>query len=82
VVPEVQGVVRVSEDGSYVYFVAKGVLRGGAANGRERKLLRVEITCMCMSVTQLMLRAVLRSSRHSQVEDETTGLCVGCGTLR
>jgi hypothetical protein len=25
---EVQGVIGVSEDGSYVYFVAKGVLSG------------------------------------------------------
>jgi hypothetical protein len=30
--PEVQGVARVSEDGSHVYFVAKGVLTG--ANGQ------------------------------------------------
>jgi hypothetical protein len=28
--PEVQGVARVSEDGSHVYFVAKGVLTSGA----------------------------------------------------
>jgi len=31
--PEVEGVARVSEDGSHVYFVAKGVLTGGQANG-------------------------------------------------
>ncbi len=34
--PEVQGVARVSQDGSHVYFVAKGVLTQGAnAQGRE-----------------------------------------------
>jgi hypothetical protein len=34
--PEVQGVVRVSEDGSHVYFVAKGVLtQGPDAEGDE-----------------------------------------------
>ncbi len=33
--PEVQGVARVSEDGSHVYFVAKGVLSGRNAEGRE-----------------------------------------------
>ncbi len=33
--PEVQGVARVSEDGSHVYFVAKGVLSGSDAEGRE-----------------------------------------------
>ena len=34
--PEVQGVVRVSEDGSHVYFVAKGVLTAGRnAEGNE-----------------------------------------------
>jgi hypothetical protein len=32
--PEVQGVVRISEDGSHVYFVAKGVLAGVNAEGR------------------------------------------------
>ncbi len=31
--PEVQGVVRVSEDGSHVYFVAKGVLTGKNTEG-------------------------------------------------
>jgi hypothetical protein len=31
--PEVQGVVRISEDGSHVYFVAKGVLTGTERNG-------------------------------------------------
>ena len=31
--PEVQGVVRISEDGSHVYFVAKGVLAGANAEG-------------------------------------------------
>jgi hypothetical protein len=30
--PEVQGVARVSEDGSHVYFVAKGVLTGSQTN--------------------------------------------------
>jgi hypothetical protein len=30
---EVQGVVQISEDGSYVYFVANGVLGDGAADG-------------------------------------------------
>ncbi len=34
--PEVQGVARVSQDGSHMYFVAKGVLTQGAnAQGRE-----------------------------------------------
>jgi len=33
--PGVQGVVRVSEDGSHVYFVAKGVLAGKNGEGRE-----------------------------------------------
>jgi hypothetical protein len=33
--PEVQGVVRVSEDGTHVYFVAKGVLSGANAEGSE-----------------------------------------------
>ncbi len=33
--PEVQGVARVSEDGTHVYFVAKGVLSGRNAEGRE-----------------------------------------------
>ncbi len=33
--PEVQGVARVSEDGTHVYFVAKGVLSGANAEGRE-----------------------------------------------
>jgi hypothetical protein len=33
--PEVQGVARVSQDGSHVYFVAKGVLSGRNAEGRE-----------------------------------------------
>jgi hypothetical protein len=33
--PEVQGVARVSEDGSHVYFVAKGVLSGRNAEGGE-----------------------------------------------
>jgi hypothetical protein len=33
--PEVQGVARVSEDGSHVYFVARGVLTGPDAEGRE-----------------------------------------------
>jgi hypothetical protein len=32
--PEVQGVVRVSEDGSRVYFVARGALAGANAEGR------------------------------------------------
>ncbi|MGH2880828.1 MAG: hypothetical protein ACRDK4_14630 [Solirubrobacteraceae bacterium] len=32
--PEVQGVVRISEDGSHVYFVAKGLLAGANAEGR------------------------------------------------
>lgn len=31
--PEVQGVVRISQDGSHVYFVAKGVLTGTEKNG-------------------------------------------------
>lgn len=31
--PEVQGVVRISEDGSHVYFVARGVLAGANAEG-------------------------------------------------
>jgi hypothetical protein len=31
--PEVQGVARVSEDGSHVYFVAKGVLTGANGEG-------------------------------------------------
>ncbi len=33
--PMVQGVARVSEDGSHVYFVAKGVLGGRNAEGSE-----------------------------------------------
>jgi hypothetical protein len=33
--PMVQGVARVSQDGSHVYFVAKGVLSGKNAEGRE-----------------------------------------------
>lgn len=33
--PEVQGVARVSEDGSHVYFVAKGVLASRNAEGKE-----------------------------------------------
>jgi hypothetical protein len=33
--PEVQGVVRISEDGSRVYFVAKGMLGGSNAEGHE-----------------------------------------------
>ncbi len=33
--PEVQGVARVSEDGTHVYFVAKGVLSGANAEGGE-----------------------------------------------
>jgi hypothetical protein len=33
--PEVQGVARVSEDGTHVYFVAKGVLSGANAEGSE-----------------------------------------------
>jgi hypothetical protein len=33
--PEVQGVARVSEDGTHVYFVAKGVLSGRNAEGGE-----------------------------------------------
>ena len=33
--PEVQGVARVSQDGSHVYFVAKGVLTGTNAEGVE-----------------------------------------------
>jgi hypothetical protein len=33
--PEVQGVARVSEDGTHVYFVAKGVLSGANAEGNE-----------------------------------------------
>ena len=32
---EVQGVTRISEDGSHVYFVAKGVLTGKNAGGAE-----------------------------------------------
>jgi hypothetical protein len=31
--PHVEGVARVSEDGSHVYFVATGVLTGGETNG-------------------------------------------------
>lgn len=31
--PEVRGVVRISQDGSHVYFVAKGVLTGAEMNG-------------------------------------------------
>jgi hypothetical protein len=31
--PDVEGVARVSEDGSHVYFVATGVLTGGETNG-------------------------------------------------
>jgi hypothetical protein len=38
---EVQGVVRISEDGSHVYFVAKGVLTG-AANGKAEKAIAGE----------------------------------------
>jgi hypothetical protein len=33
--PEVQGVARVSEDGSHVYFVAKGVLTGANGEGNS-----------------------------------------------
>ncbi len=33
--PEVQGVARVSEDGSHVYFVAKGVLTPGGVKNAE-----------------------------------------------
>jgi hypothetical protein len=33
--PEVQGVARISEDGSHVYFVAKGVLTGMNAEGKS-----------------------------------------------
>jgi hypothetical protein len=33
--PKVQGVVRVSEDGSHVYFVAKGVLTAENAEGKK-----------------------------------------------
>jgi hypothetical protein len=33
----VQGVAQISEDGSYVYFVAKGVLTGGEENQRHEK---------------------------------------------
>jgi hypothetical protein len=32
--PEVQGVVRVSEDGTHVYFVAKAVLSGASSEGQ------------------------------------------------
>ncbi|MGH2910967.1 MAG: hypothetical protein ACRDJ3_00675 [Solirubrobacteraceae bacterium] len=33
--PEVQGIVRISEDGSHVYFVAKAVLTGANAEGQS-----------------------------------------------
>jgi hypothetical protein len=33
--PQVQGVVRVSEDGSHVYFFARGVLASGATAGAD-----------------------------------------------
>jgi len=33
--PEVQGVARVSEDGSHVYFVARGVLAGANGEGKS-----------------------------------------------
>jgi hypothetical protein len=33
--PEVQGVARVSEDGSHVYFIAKGVLTGANGEGNS-----------------------------------------------
>jgi hypothetical protein len=33
--PEVQGVVRISKDGSHVYFVAKGLLAGANAEGQS-----------------------------------------------
>ncbi len=36
--PEVQGVARVSEDGSHVYFVAKGVLTGANGEGNAPTL--------------------------------------------
>ncbi len=36
---EVQGVLGASEDGSYVYFVAKGVLAAGASAGEENLYL-------------------------------------------
>lgn len=32
--PRVQGVARISEDGSHIYFVAKGVLTGSNSEGR------------------------------------------------
>ncbi len=35
--PEVQGVARISEDGSHVYFVAKGVLTGTAENDHGKR---------------------------------------------
>ena len=35
--PRVQGVVAVSEDGSHVYFVAKGVLTGGEENENHER---------------------------------------------
>jgi hypothetical protein len=37
--PQVQGVARISEDGSHIYFVAHGVLTGEAANERGEKAL-------------------------------------------
>jgi hypothetical protein len=33
--PELQGLVQISQDGSHLYFVAKGVLTGANAEGRE-----------------------------------------------
>jgi hypothetical protein len=33
--PQVQGITRISEDGSHVYFVAKGNLTGSASNERN-----------------------------------------------
>ena len=41
--PEVQGVARISEDGSHVYFVAKGVLTGEPRGGCLSELTPAEL---------------------------------------
>jgi hypothetical protein len=61
-VAEVQGVTNVSEDGSHVYFIARGVLTTAANSAGERAQEGGE-TSMCGSVTRNTLPVVLCSSR-------------------
>ena len=70
--PEVQGVARVSEDGSHVYFVAKGVLAGANAEGGSPTLGANNLYVFERDATYPHGRTTFIATLSSETEAELT----------